>query len=283
MSNFKKIIKGLACAFGFFILYYAVSMAVSFVTELAVILRYFPSYLTNGEGLSAEQYDFLLKKLYSLNGLMSIVGTAAVIGIVALIFLFKGLDAKNILGMRKPRKNFAWLSYFGGVFTGVSLSTLITLIPIPDSWNEANDEAIGAVTSGNPLLVIISVFITAPLLEEFVFRGCMMGFIKKYWNTAAAVIIPAVLFGIIHGNILQGLYTFTAALVFSYFRLKGKSFWCAFLAHCGFNMSNILTALMGRIPTAAKFGVGIAALTLVIYGAEAVFSEKTKKDKDIQI
>ncbi|MBQ8164541.1 MAG: CPBP family intramembrane metalloprotease [Clostridia bacterium] len=280
MNKLKKIIRGLVAGFGFFILYYVVSMAVSFVTELAVILRYYPSYITSESGLTEEQYDLLVNKLYSLNGLMNIITTVLVIGIVALIFLFKGLDAKNILGMRKPQKGFAWLSYFGGIFTGVSLSCLITMLPVPEAWNEANDEAVGAVTSGNPLLVIISIFISAPLLEEFVFRGGMMGFIKKNWNTAAAVIIPAVIFGVIHGNILQGLYTFAAALVFSYFRLKGKSFWCAFLAHCGFNMSNILTALMGSTPAFMKFVVGTVALAVVFYGAEHVFSEKIKKDKE---
>lgn len=280
MNKVKKIIRGLVLGFGFFILYYGVSMAVSFVTELAVILRYFPSFFDGKNSLTEEQYDLLLSKLYSLNGLMSIISTVLVIGIVALIFLFKGLDAKSILGMRKPREGFGWLSYFGGVFTGVSLSTLITILPIPDSWSDANAESVGIVMSGNLYLVLISVFITAPLLEEFVFRGGMMGFIKRDWNTVAAVIIPAIVFGWIHGNILQALYTFVSALVFSYFRLKGKSFWCAFLAHCGFNMSNILVILMGNMSLGLKLGIGLVALAAVFYGAEEVFSDKNKKDRE---
>ena len=280
MSKFKKIAKGSGYALGFFVLFYVISVAVSFVTELAVILRYFPEALTDGGALSAEQQTALINKIYSLKSVMSIISTVLVIGVTALIFLFSGMDAKNILGMRKPKKNFVWLSYFGGIFTGVSLSALITFIPMPESWIEANGEAVGAVTQGNTVLVLLSVFITAPLLEEFVFRGLMMGFIKKYWALAPAVILPAVVFGIIHGNILQGLYTFAAALVFSYFRIKGNSFWCAFTAHCGFNMSNILTALMGNVRSEIKFAVGLLALITIICGAEFVFGDRKKKVKE---
>jgi len=279
MGKFKKIAKGLGYAVVFFALYYGINVAVSFFTELAGILRYFPGFFTAGETLSAEQQDLLLNKMYALNGVASIITTVLMVGITALIFLFSGMDGKNILGMRKPKKNFAWLSYFGGVFIGVCLSTLINIIPFPDAWNEANKESVSAATTGNPVLALLFVFILAPFLEEFVFRGLMMGFIKKYWSITPAVILPALIFGIIHGNILQGLYTFAAALAFSYFRVKGNSFWCAFLAHCGFNMSNILTVLMGKVPDVVKCAVGLIAFIVVICGAEFVFSDRKKKVK----
>lgn len=284
MDRIKKIIRGLVLGFGFFILYYVISMTVSFVTELVVILRYFPSYFDGGSSLTKEQYALLLNKLYSLNGLISVITTVLVISVVALIFMFRGMDSKRILGMKKPKERFGWLSYFGGIFTGVSFSALIALLPIPDSWNQANNESVGIAMSGNRFLVFVSVFITAPLLEEFVFRGCMMGFIKRDWNTIAAVLIPAIVFGWIHGNILQGLYTFSAALIFSYFRIKGDSFWCAFLAHCGFNMSNILLVFLGNVPILLVLGIGLFGLIEILYGAEFIFGRKTKKinaDKDI--
>lgn len=276
MNKHKNIIKGFGYAFGFFALYYVISVAVSLITELTVILRYFPEFYTENASLSTEQYEFFIDKFYSLNGVMNISATILVIGITALIFFFKGLDSKSILGIKKPKGNFIWLSYFGGVFTGVTLSTLIAMIPVPESWLEANGEAVDAVTQGNIILVMISVFIFAPLVEEFVFRGLMMGFLKKYVNTAAAVIVPALIFCIVHGNILQSIYTFIAALVFSYFRLRGKSFWCAFLTHCGFNMSNILIIALGNTSIYLKFAVGAVSLAIIMLGSEFVFNDNRK-------
>lgn len=276
MSKYNNIIKGFGYAFGFFALYYVISVAVSLVTELAVILRYFPEFYTENASLNREQYEFFIKKFYSLNGVMSITTTVLVIVITAIIFKVKGFDSKSILGIKKPKRNFIWLSYFGGVFTGVTLSTLLAMVPVPESWLNANGEAVEAVTQGNIIFVMISVFISAPLVEEFVFRGLMMGFMKKYVNTAVAVVVTALIFAVVHGNILQGIYTFIAALIFSYFRLRGKSFWCAFLAHCGFNMSNILIVALGDTSIYLKFAVGIVSLSVILFGTEFVFNDNRK-------
>ena len=49
--------------------------------------------------------------------------------------------------------------------------------------------------------IIYAVFITgisAGIVEEFIFRGLIMKIIEKYWCKTAAILLPALCFGIFH-------------------------------------------------------------------------------------
>lgn len=55
-------------------------------------------------------------------------------------------------------------------------------------------------------LGILSFGILAPLGEEVVFRGIVYGQLKKVCSVPAAIILSGLLFGIFHGNLVQGVY-----------------------------------------------------------------------------
>lgn len=48
--------------------------------------------------------------------------------------------------------------------------------------------------------------ILSPVAEEIVFRGLIYNRMKHYFNTGLSVAVCAVLFGIYHGNLVQGVY-----------------------------------------------------------------------------
>lgn len=84
------------------------------------------------------------------------------------------------------------------------------------------------------LLVSYTVFI-APISEELIFRGVTLHYAQKAMPFFAANILQAVLFGALHGNMVQGTYAFLIGLFFGYVCKKGGSIYLPILLHMLFN------------------------------------------------
>ena len=85
------------------------------------------------------------------------------------------------------------------------------------------------------LLFIYSV-ILAPISEELIFRGVTMRIARKAFPFWAANLIQAVLFGVFHMNIIQGIYAGLLGLVLGFICEKGGSIYFAIFFHFLFNL-----------------------------------------------
>lgn len=90
----------------------------------------------------------------------------------------------------------------------------------------------------SPLLVLYSCII-APISEELIFRGVTLGYAKKAMHVIWAVCLQAVLFGIFHMNIIQGIYAAFLGLLLGYVCEAGGTVAISILLHAFFNMSGI--------------------------------------------
>ncbi len=73
------------------------------------------------------------------------------------------------------------------------------------------------------LMFIYSVFL-GPIMEEVVFRGAVLRSLEKY-GKIFAIVTSAILFGLYHGNLLQGLFAFTVGVAFAYIALEYSIKW----------------------------------------------------------
>ena len=84
---------------------------------------------------------------------------------------------------------------------------------------------------------VFAVVILPPLVEETVFRGLIFHYLKKggagFW---AANLIQAVLFGIYHGNLVQGIYAFCIGLLLGYLAERYSSLIIPVMVHALFNL-----------------------------------------------
>ena len=88
--------------------------------------------------------------------------------------------------------------------------------------------------------------IAAAFAEEILFRGVILGLLRKQWNTAAAVIVPSVLFGLVHIMEMQEFSVsdcvqVTAAgtlagIMFSVIAVRSGSVWNSGIVHAAWNM-----------------------------------------------
>ena len=121
----------------------------------------------------------------------------------------------------------------------------------------------GFSLSGNALIAVLTVVIIAPIGEELIFRGIIFRLLEKNLPVVAAIIIQAVLFGIYHMNIMQGLYVLPLALALGYTAYRTKSVYPCILMHMVNNfMPSLLAVLPESVPT-----VPVAIIIIVISAA----------------
>lgn len=133
---------------------------------------------------------------------------------------------------------------------------------VPGSM-ETYQELIGFSLSGSALIAALTVVIIAPIGEELIFRGIIFRLLEKNLPVVAAIIIQAVLFGIYHMNIMQGLYVLPLALALGYTAYRTKSVYPCILMHMVNNfMPSLLAVLPESVPT-----VPVAIIIIVISAA----------------
>ena len=76
----------------------------------------------------------------------------------------------------------------------------------------------------------------SPIAEEIVFRGLVFNRIRRYYPTVAAVIASGILFGVYHGNLVQGVYgsCMGVLLAYVYMRMHSLLIPCLFHATANF-------------------------------------------------
>lgn len=121
----------------------------------------------------------------------------------------------------------------GCQFTVIGLMDLI--LPYFKDIAEGYNELMEEFMKGNPILIFISTVILAPISEELIFRGVIMKKASRIAPFAVANIIQALLFGIAHMNIVQGVYAFGGGLAMGYVAHKYKTIKASMIFHLIFN------------------------------------------------
>ncbi len=80
------------------------------------------------------------------------------------------------------------------------------------------------------ILSFVATAVTPALVEEFAMRGVLMGVLRKYGD-GFAVIVSALVFGLMHGNLVQIPFAFFLGLFFGYAVIKTGTIWTAVIIH----------------------------------------------------
>ncbi len=86
---------------------------------------------------------------------------------------------------------------------------------------------------------LLSIFLI-PVFEEIIFRGVMLGTFKKSMNLKVAVVLQALIFAIMHGNIIQSSYTFFLGIILGVAFLYTGSIFGDIICHITFNLFGLL-------------------------------------------
>lgn len=110
------------------------------------------------------------------------------------------------------------------------------------------------------ILYFISVVIVAPLVEEFAMRAVVLQPMRKY-GEKFAIVMTAIVFALMHQNMVQGIFAFIAGLAFGYICILTGSAWCSVLIHC---LNNFLSVLSLAVSRGSSSGASVVFYNFVI-------------------
>lgn len=118
------------------------------------------------------------------------------------------------------------------------------------------------ISSGSDIMVFLLVVFIAPVSEELIFRGVILRMANRSITFLGANILQAMLFGIYHGNLVQGVYAALIGFLLGYIYYKYRSIVAPILLHMLINSSAYLIYL---IPEALE-----GAILIIVTGSVCI-------------
>ena len=117
-----------------------------------------------------------------------------------------------------------------------------------EQWLEVYEqlmENIGLTDEGTlSIPLILYTVLLGPICEELTFRGLTFGYARRFTSFLPANIIQALLFGLLHGNMLQGTMAFCFGLVLGYIYEETQSITLLCILHMIFHTIGVFGGLL---------------------------------------
>ena len=120
--------------------------------------------------------------------------------------------------------------------------------------------------------------LVVPYAEEVLYRGVFFGRMKEIGSPVKAIIVSALVFGIMHGNLVQLVYGFFVGLVLAYFADKNQSVLPAFIGHAAANTVAMIRQEVGN-PLANAPLVDMAVTVILLGAGLALFFVQFRVDR----
>lgn len=161
----------------------------------------------------------------------------------------------------------------GGIFIAEYTTTLLpTTGSFWGTWYKQFTEIFEKL-SLDPTTMIISTCFFAPILEEILFRGIIQkGLINKGISPAKAIIISAIVFGVVHGNPWQFMGAAILGSILGLVYYKTKTLLLPIMLHAFNNlMSSLLMIYTKEESYSGFFGISETNLLLIGIVLTAIF------------
>lgn len=126
-----------------------------------------------------------------------------------------------------------------GVAAQFMVDGILNLIrPLLSDFFVNYDKMVSNVTgAGSSWVMLLAVMFAAPIGEEFLFRGLIFRYSKRCLPPWIAIVFQSLLFGVYHGNLIQGVYAFLLGIVLGLLAYKFKSVLPGIILHMVINIS----------------------------------------------
>ena len=126
--------------------------------------------------------------------------------------------------------------FFGLAFWKVQ--QFVSVLIYPDVWEQDARLWQEAQNGFNLSTVFIASCLVGPVFEELLFRGLIYNHLNKKTGTIWAMLISSALFTLLHWNMSEALWLFSAGVIYAILREKSGSIWPPVIAHI---IQNVLT------------------------------------------
>lgn len=176
---------------------------------------------------------------YSIIGIM----VSGVVFIYWYLYEIRG-EVRGSVNHVATLKNISLLSMIGIGCQFFFSGLMSLLVPYLTEIFKEYSNVVDRLTSGNYVLVVLLVVLVAPITEELIFRGVILHMANRHVTFVGANLLQAVLFGIYHGNLVQGIYAALIGFLLGFIYYKFKTIYASILLHIFINASAYLVSLI---------------------------------------
>ena len=97
-----------------------------------------------------------------------------------------------------------------------------------------------------PYLSFLHVCIAAPIIEELLMRGFILGGLQKKYGVLTGLFVSSLLFAVLHFNMVQTFSALFCGVIIGLLYLKTGSLFCCILTHSTYNMISYLLIILDR-------------------------------------
>lgn len=139
------------------------------------------------------------------------------------------------------KKNILCLAPVFLIIAGIAaqfwVDGVLTLVrPLFEEAFAHYDKIVSSVTgAASSWVTILTVAVIAPIGEELLFRGLIQSYSKEYLSTVWAIILQAAVFGVYHGNVIQGVYAFLLGMLLGLIAHRFESILPSIVFHIAIN------------------------------------------------
>ena len=295
----KKVIKSAGVCLLFILMYFGIQFLVSMVINTVSGYKVSAALVAEGVDVTSEEFmilyyeranEFVAKNL----GIVSFVSSLISCAVIFLIVLGskkraarnegRSLSSKEAmggavkeLGIRKISAVKTVLSILAGFGLIAVINGVLSVLPLPE-WLISSYSSASSVIKGSSLIgQIIGVVIAPALAEEILFRGVILGRLKKVMPVWSAVIVSSLAFALVHGNPLWIAYTFVMGLLVAMIDVKYDSIVPGMIMHFMFNLYGCLAATL-TLPLIVYIGyilIGAGIFVMLLSGGISRNKERT--------
>ena len=252
----KNFFKSVGKAILYLLAYFGIQLIVSLVAGVVFAII----ALLSGDMETATLENDIL----SYTTIILLISNALTLLFIWLFFKIREKSIVNEIGLRKCNWKLALAAVVFGVGFTFGLSWTMEIIPFPESMVESFTSSHDTLSTGNPIIGFISVAIFAPLVEEVFFRGLIYTRLKQGMPKVVAAVISALMFGVMHGEVIWILYAFVVGLMLVWVFEKTNSLLACILVHAANNGLSQLTENAPELPDGLSLAITVVSVIAVV-------------------
>ncbi len=202
-----------------------------------------------------------------------LTGLTGILAMIPALYFYRRDKVRRIVGGLIPAQKKETLSLPGIILlllTGAGLAQygnfLIEMLrSFIGSSISTYQYSMDRITEGKSLLMMIfGMGIIAPAAEEVIFRWLVYLRLRDWLKRPVAVVISGLIFGIYHGNIVQGIYAGILGIAFAWILEMSGNIYSSMLLHMGANIWSLVITEYALKLFSMKYGVQILILIYLI-------------------
>lgn len=184
------------------------------------------------------------ERLYSENLILVVL-----LGAVISIPLFGWLYHRDVMrrqwmrqwpseGLGITEGQLFWVAV-AGASVAILGNNVVGMLPLGE-FAESYQESSEGLYSGSIWIRMLAVGLFGPIAEELIMRGLVYERLREMMRAGWAIFWSALLFGIFHGNVVQGIYAFLVGLFFAWLMEYFQTIYAPVMAHVSANLAVVI-------------------------------------------